>query len=200
MKTGQILAAAVMALTAGSAAQAVTIATFADPTLGPAPSLFQWDATTQTLTGGWSNPGLLLQTPGTSAIDFVDATFQLTPMVATSTLFGISFFGPGAIQFFDSAANPIFRIEFDSALLNSSLSFGASDFVGFNVRFSGSILDFPTQNEAFAFSFANPVAAPANGGFTVTSSFTSSADRLIPAPGALALMGCGGLVLARRRR
>lgn len=199
MQTGHVLSAiAVAALVTGSA-QGMTIATFADPTTGAVPSLFQWNATTSTLTGGWSGTGLTLQTPGSSMPDLANATFTLAPLVAMSTMFGVSYFGPGVIDFYDSAATPVFRIEFDNAMLNASLSFGASDFMAFNVRFSGTLLDFPTQNESFAFSFANPTATP-NGGFTVTSSFTSSAERLVPAPGSLALLGAGGLLLARRRR
>jgi MYXO-CTERM domain-containing protein len=198
MKTGHVLSAVAAVTLAAGSAQAMTIATFADPTTGPVPSLFQWNATTNTLTGGWSGTGLTLQTPGSSFPDLTNATFTLTPMVAVFNMFGVVGFGAGAVQFFDSAANPVFRIEFDNAQMSSALSFGASDFVGFNVRFSGTLLDFPTQNEAFAFSFANPTLM-GNGGFTVTSSFTSSADR-IPAPGALALVGAGGLLLARRRR
>ena len=198
MKTGRFLSAFVLTAAAATAANAGTIATFADPTTGPAPSLFQWNAVTQTITGGWAGTGLTLLTPSTAAPDYTDARFSLTPMVALSNMFGFVFFGPGAVQFTDSANNNIFRIEFDSAVMSSSLSFGSSDFVGFNVRFSGSILDFPTQDEAFAFSFANPVASQT--GFTVTSSFTSSADRLIPAPGAMALMGLGGILSIRRKR
>lgn len=199
MKTGHFVCAITAVTLAAGSAQAMTIATFADPTTGPVPSLFQWNATTNTLTGGWSGTGLTLQTPGSSFPDLTDATFTLTPMVAVFNMFGTVGFGAGAVQFFDSAANPVFRIEFDNAQMSSALSFGASDFVGFNVRFSGTLLDFPTQNEAFAFSFANPTAT-GNGGFTVTSSFTSSADRVIPAPGSFALVGAGGLLLARRRR
>ncbi|HNB59117.1 MAG TPA: hypothetical protein PK308_02310 [Phycisphaerales bacterium] len=179
-------------------AHAITIATFADPTAGPTPSLFQWNATTQTLTGGYTNPGLTLRTPGLPVGDFADAKFLLPALVSTGGAFGAFTFGPGSIQFFDSAMSPIFLIEFDSAVLSGSLSFGASDFVGFNVRFSGSILPSPVEGEAFAFSFANPVTTAT--GFEVTSSFTSSADRFIPAPGAMALVGVAGLVIARRRR
>lgn len=198
MKTGHLMSAVVLAAAAAATAHGSTIATFADPTTGPAPSLFQWNAVTSTLTGGWSGTGLNLLTPSTSAPDYADAKFTVSPLVATSTFMGIALFGAGSIDFTDSANNLVFKIEFDSAMMTSSLSFGGSDFVGFNVRFSGSLLDFPTQNEAFAFSFANPVSTQT--GFTVTSSFTSSADQIVPAPGAMALMGLGGLLAIRRKR
>lgn len=193
-----VVSAATLALVAG-AAQAATVATFADPTVGPAPSMFQWNNVTNTLTGGWSGTNLNLLTPGVTAPDYNNATFTLTPMVATSVTAGIAQFGAGAIQFFDSNNVAIFLIEFDNATLNSSLSFGASDFIGFNVRFSGSILETAiASDEAFAFSFANPVGTQT--GFTVTSSFTSSADVRIPTPGAAAIAGAGLLAVARRRR
>jgi hypothetical protein len=181
-------------------ANAGTIATFADPSPGPTPSLFQWNGATNTLTGGWAGSGLTLQTPGTSSPDLVDAKFTFGPLVATSVIANIAFFGPGSVQFLDSAMAPVFLIEFDNAMMNTSLSFGASDFLAWNVRFSGSILDWPTQDEAFSFSFANPVATGAVPGFTVTSSFTSSAERLIPSPGGAALLAIGFLALAPRRR
>lgn len=198
MKSGHIIVAVAASAIGISSANAATIATFADPTSGATPSLFQWSSTTQTLSGGWSGLGLKLETPGTSAPDYLNATFVFAPLVATGSFFGITAFGAGSIEFYDASNVSIFKIDFDQALMNSSLSFGSSDFIAYNVRFSGSILDYPTQNEAFAFSFANPLGSASN--FTVTSSFTSSADRLIPTPGAAALMGLGGLLAARRRR
>lgn len=194
------LSAAVLVAAAAGSASGVTVATFADPTSGATPSLFQYNATTQTLTGGYSGLGLTLETPGLVAPDFADVTFTMTPLAAVATLGPFVQFGPGSVQFFDSVASPIFRIDFTGALLAGSQSFGASDFSGFGVTFSGSILGSlqSISNEAFAFSFANPVATQT--GFTVTSSFTSSADIIIPSPGAAALLGVGGLLMARRRR
>lgn len=191
-------AAAVLAAAAGSAS-AVTVATFADPTSGPTPSLFQYDTTTQTLTGGYSGLGLTLETPGIGAPDFADATFTMTPLSAVLVVGPFVQFGPGTVQFFDSAANPIFRIDFDGGLMSASLSFGASDFSGFGVTFSGSMLGAieSITDEAFAFSFANPVSSQT--GFTVTSSFTSSATIVIPTPASAALVAAGLLVMRRRR-
>ncbi|MBI5864061.1 MAG: PEP-CTERM sorting domain-containing protein, partial [Planctomycetes bacterium] len=50
------------------------------------------------------------------------------------------------------------------------------------------------SQEAFAFSFANPVGTPEN--YTATASFTSSA---IPEPASIALLAIGGLLALRRR-
>lgn len=197
MKSAHLLIAAGLLGAAASASNAMTIATFADPSLG-VPSLFEWNATTSTLTGGYTGTGLTLETPGLPGGDHPQATFSMAPMVATMVVGQVALFGPGSVQFFDSAANPIFTISFDSAVLNSSLSFGASDFTGFNVSFSGSILEgLVPSEEAFAFSFANPVST--QNGFTVTSSFTSSAT-LVPTPGSVAMMALGGACLTRRRR
>jgi hypothetical protein len=107
----------------------------------------------------------------------------MAPVPVVQVYPGLYLASAGAIQFYDSANNPIWRIDFDSALLNGSLSFGASDFIGQNVTFSGSIIPTPLTDEAFAFSFANPIATP--NGFTVTAAFTSSA---VPEPASLALI------------
>lgn len=196
LRASLIVASLSLATLAGSA-QAATIATFADPTSGASPSLFQWSGVTSTLSGGWTGTGLSLLTPSTSAPDYSDVTFTFAPLVAVSSSGMIHTFGAGAIEFF-SGVTSIFKIEFDTAVLNGVSSFGASDFMGYNVRFSGSILDVPVTNEAFAFSFANPTAAPQTQGFTVTSSFTSSAT--IPAPAGLSVLAAGALFAARRRR
>jgi MYXO-CTERM domain-containing protein len=55
------------------------------------------------------------------------------------------------------------------------------------------------SSEAFSFSFANPIVTDPTH-YSVTSAFTSSADVVIPAPGAVTLLGIGGLLAARRRR
>ncbi len=183
-----------------SSAQAATVATFADPSTGPAPSMFQWDATTSTLTGGWAGPNLDLLTPGTLAPDFPASTFTLTPLVGVVAGPVVNF-GAGAVQFFDSAANPILTITFDSATMLVPTGFGSSAFVGANVTYSGTALGVfqSISNEAFSFSFAN--LAPGQGqSFTSTAAFTSSADIIIPSPGAVALLGLGGLMVLRRRR
>jgi MYXO-CTERM domain-containing protein len=197
----------VVALAAGLSAQARadTIATFADPALGPSTPLFTWNSVTTQLTGGWSGTGLNLLTPALPAPDFTDATFTMTPLTQTFAFSGIVLLSGGTIKFFDSGATEVLRIDFASAVLSSSLSVGASDLTANNVTFSGSMipLGWALSDESFAFSFANPVQTSATGAppsFTVTSAFTSSATIVIPTPGAAALLGLGGLVAVRRRR
>ncbi len=192
--------AAVGTLAAASGAMAsTTVATFADPSNNASAPLFSFDGAT--LTGQWLGPnsGLLLQTPGVAAPDYANAQFQMSPLTVASNFGGIYAMNGGTINFFDQLNNPLMTISFTSALLSGALGLGASDFTGFNVTFSGPILNgYTVSNESFSFSFANPTAA--GQGFTVTSSFTSSADLVVPAPGAAALLGLGGMLASRRRR
>ncbi len=207
MRARQYVLAAVAGLTATVAAQAqsTTVATFADPTIGgPLSPLFTYngDNTAGVLSGGWAGTGLNLQTPGIPFVpDYADATFTMSSVSTTVPLGGGLFLtSGGTINFFDSASNPLLTINFTGGFLSSALGFGASDFTGFNVTFSGPILAAygTITNEAFSFSFANP--ALTSTGFSVTSSFTSSAELVIPAPASAALLGLGGLIAARRRR
>lgn len=198
MRTNMFLAAGVLsALTMLPTARAGTIATFADPSTGAVP-LFSY--TSGLLTGGWAGTGLTLETPWLAAPDYTDATFSLGAPLTTVLDLGIAkLMSGGQINFFDSGGAPLLTITFSSAVLSNSLSLGGSDFAANNVLFSGPLLGGQSyQNEAFAFSFANPAGLGSN--FTVTSAFTSSADILLPAPGAAVLLGLGGVVAARRRR
>lgn len=175
------------------AANAFTVATFADPAVDGTTPLFSLNG--NVLSGAWNGTGLLLQTPVLPAPDFPDATFIMSPLVATPINASLAMVGAGSIQFFDNLNQPILLIAFDSGLLTTAVSFGASDFIGQNVTFSGSLLGQPVTDEAFAFSFANPVAIP--GGWTATAAFTSSA---VPEPATLAFFLLGGLPLLRTRR
>ena len=200
-----MLAATIGTFAIGAAASADTVATFADPATGPATPLFQFNSGTGTLTGGWmGQPNLLLQTPGLPSVgDYPNAQFQMTPITATGSFGGIYMMGAGAINFFDATNAPLLTITFSNAILTSSLGLGASDFYGYNVTFTGPILaGYGTiTNEAFSFSFANPVGPGGpNSSFTTTSSFTSSATLVVPGPGSAALLGLGGLLAARRWR
>lgn len=194
IRHGVLSALGVLAL--AGAAQADTVATFADPAASPATPLFT--LTGNVLSGGWAGTGLNLLTPGTAAPDFSNVTFTMTPLVVTPVLPGFATTNAGRVDFFDGV-NPIFTIEFDSGFLTSPSSFGGSDFVGQNVRFSGVVLGgSAATNEAFAFSFANPISN--QFGYTVTSAFTSSAELRIPGPATLAGAGFGLLLAGRRRR
>lgn len=180
-----------------SAAQAATIVTFADPASGPSTPLFEVNSMTSQLTGGWSAPGLTLETPGLAAPNYANARFVMSAVALTSPL-PFATLGAGQIDFTDEFNNPLMTITFSSGLLTSSFGFGGSDFQGSNVMFSGPIIgaEILTQ-EAFAFSFANPVATPE--GYQATASFTSSAT-IIPAPAGLAGLGLACLSAGIRRR
>jgi len=148
------------------------------------------------LTGGWSGTGLLLETPGLSVGNYMDARFTFTPTTASGMQPFLTL-GPGQIDFFDSMNNPLVTITFTGGILTDALGFGSSQFAGFDVQFSGPIMEGTPSEEAFSFSFANQVGAPDN--YTATASFTSSANN-VPAPASVALLGLGMLLAARRRR
>lgn len=166
-----------------------TVATFADPALDGSTPLFELDGST--FSGAWSGTGLTLETPGLTAPDYDDATFTTTVM----TIVGPNDLSGGMISFFDSGGAPLFDITFDSAFVLPSLAFGASDFLANNVVFSGPIIVGTLEDEAFAFSFANPVETAT--GWTVTAAFTSSA---IPEPAMVTLLAFGMLLGIGRRR
>ena len=186
--------AALMVLSVAVAAQAdtITVASFADPSNDSATPLFVYDAGAGTLTGGWSDPGLVLETVSG---DFADATFTMdaAPVVAPGTI------GAGEILFYDSGDNLLLDITFDSGQMNF-IGFGATEFMSLNdVTFSGPILSDPVESESFAFSFANQAPIGSDGSFSATASFTSSA-LVIPEPATLGLLGLAGFALVRRRR
>ena len=180
-----------------AAANAGTIVTFSDPAAGPGTPVFTYAG--GILSGGWTLPGLTLHTPGLGNVDFVNASFVMSPLTTVTNLGPVQIMSGGEINFFDASNAPLLSISFSSALLSGPISLGASDFVGNNVVFSGPLLaGNQFQNEAFAFSFANPIGNTQN--FSVTSAFTSSADPVLPTPGAATLLAAGGAMAARRRR
>lgn len=197
--TRYVQLAAALTLGLSAAAHADTVATFADPSPTGITPVFRFNGAQ--LTGGWSGTGLTLNTVGLPSVpDFADATFTMTPLSATNIFGNFWALSGGMINFFDSSANPLLTITFSAATLNVPAGAGASDFVGQNVTFTGPILAgyASVTNEAFAFSFANPVGTPTN--LSVTSAFTSSADLLVPTPATAGLLGLGALGAMRRRR
>jgi MYXO-CTERM domain-containing protein len=205
MKLVQATLAAVLgSVVLVGAASAATVATFADPSSGPTTPLFSFNAGSGTLTGGWSGLNLNLQVPNLlpTGTTFNDAHFTMTPLGSIGNFGNIYHMGGGQINFTTAGNAPLLTITFGDAWLTSSLGLGASDFMSNSVVFSGPVFNgyASVTNEAFSFSFANPASLATTQGFTVTSSFTSSADLTVPAPGAAALLGLGGLVAVRRRR
>lgn len=197
MKSFRFLGAIAALSFVGSAVQADTVATFADPATNAATPLFSLSG--NTLTGGWSGGGLTLLTPGTPAPDFADVTFVMTPLIVTPVIPGLGVTSGGNVRFFDSMSIEIFRIDFTGGVLTDGLSFGARDFMSNDVTFSGAVLGgLIATGEQFAFSFANLV--PTQTGYDVTSAFTSSATLRVPAPSSIAGMGLTALLAARRRR
>jgi hypothetical protein len=173
-----------------------TVATFADPSNNSASPLFTFNGAA--LAGSWN--GLTLhQGAALGGATFNNASFVMNPIAVTGGGPIQYDLGAGSIQFYDSSATLQLNISFSAAKVVSGLTFGSNDFWGYNVVFSGPLLNgYTTSNETFSFAFANPVGTPGN--YTATSSFTSSADLTIPAPGSAALLGLGGLLAARRRR
>jgi hypothetical protein len=176
-------------------ASADTIATFSDPSPDGSQPLFTFSSAggTGTLSGGWSTNGLLLETPGLGAPDFNNAHFSMPGVAATGGPSNWTL-GAGAINFTDNVGNPLMTITFAGGSLASPITFGASDFVGQNVVFSGPIIPGGLSQESFAFSFANPVGTIGN--YTVTAAFTSSA---VPEPASIVLLALGALAAIRRR-
>lgn len=193
MRAERVLGRTILAVVLSAmacAAQAETIATFADPSSNGSMPVFV--NTNTFLDGGWDQPGLDLVSPLTEEI-YEDVTFEMTPLLIT----GRTFLSGGTITF-EHAGAPLFVISFDSAYL-SPFGFGASSLVTRdNVTFSGPLVSSvpEMEDEFFAFSFANYLVHP--DGVAWTAAFTSSAT-IVPEPTALLGMSFGLVLLLRRR-
>jgi hypothetical protein len=189
-----------------SAKASMTIATFADPSIGSRP-LFRVDfrLAQMKLTGGWADTktGLTLEIPY-SGHTFANAWFEMTDVVILNTSGDT---GGGEINFYaDGSTTSLLAINFESGFV-SRYSFGADEFFAENVTITGSEITDTLSEEQFAFSFANKKklsSANPNDGFTATAAFTSSAVILvpppIPEPATICLLGLGALSVVRRKK
>ena len=194
-----VLALACFLLTGpGSSAEATTIATFADPSVGSPPPpipMFTVDTTADTVAGLWESPGMTLATVSGT---FFNVLFSL-PQLNFDASFDT---GPGFAEFRTSGNDLLLRIDFDSAHLANPLAFGATRFMGLNaVSFSGPVVDdspgIVPGTESFIFGFGNQTATP--DGYTATAAFIGSGD-LVPEPSTVAMFGLLAIALMRRHR
>ena len=204
--------AVLMVLTGVMSANALTIATFADPSTSATDPLFTVAVAGGNVNGGWSDSrtGLTLQLPlpgpNPPGIDtYQNAWFTMTELTYTGTIAsGVT--GPGVIEFYADGTNSpaLLRIQFDNALVAYSPGFGADTIEGIaDVEFGGleSGAWVELEDESFAFSFANKKmmgTKPAYTGYTATAAFTCSAE-LVPEPATIAFLLLGLPAIVRRR-
>ena len=185
-------------------AQAVTIATHQDPSVGT-PEVFTVDTSNGFVSAQWTLPGLDLNVPIVPS-SFSNLTMVMNPVAILSTnVVGpltIHSLGAGEIRYFSTDINnPEFQINFSSASLIEPAVATAADLIGSNVTFSGSAISAYAgllYNEVVNYSFSNPTTS-ANG-TTYTASRTASAD-VVPEPFTMVALSAGiaGIALKRRR-
>lgn len=179
-----------------ASAQAVTIATHADPSGNAASPLFY--ASDTSVSASWSGTGLTLQVP-VASLSFNDVQMEMLSVTRTEAG-AVDLLGAGMVKFWTTDANnPIFTMTFDGGFIAEPFAAGASEFTANVISFGGSALASvnPLANEQFVFSFAN------KGGDTqlrtYTAAMTSSAD-VVPEPATMTLLGLGAAALISRRR
>jgi hypothetical protein len=209
-RCGLMLLAATCVVLAVNQAQALTIASFADPTVGAPSIAYMVEARN-------GPPGVISQPANAPTVDlaidpslpgggqYTDVTLSFAPLSYTGNFLAGAMVGGGYFEFIKDNQT-LLRIDFDSAFL-TRWGIGADDiFNADGVTFT--VLGQPIQLESgtgsFAFSFTNqrPVPgapAPASG-FDATAAFTSSGT-VVPEPFTLVFLALGtGLMLVRRHR
>jgi hypothetical protein len=197
-----LLVAVIVILSCGlTQAAAVTITTFADPTVDGSTPLFTVDLGSNFISGGWldSQTGLDLVIFGNH---FNNAFFKMDPVSYTGGLTGGET-GNGIIRFFadgqDPGTTPLVQIVFNKAYLTPS-GFGVTaPFFVADVAITGSEIGGSLTDESFMFGFTNhrPLAGDWNNGYTATASLTSSA---VPEPATLVLLGTAGIWSFTRKK
>lgn len=201
-----ILAVAAASVLTSGVANAITIATFADPTVGgPIVSMFDvrdTGAGVGRVKGKTGGTILDLQVDNTI---YTDAILEFGDIAYTGN-YKNGTLKAGEFNFFykDSNNNPVLvlKVQFESGKVNVLGLGGENIFSDDGVRFSGPAVDSlgTLTEESFSFSFANQKPIK-NGtttiGFTSTAAFASSA---VPEPATIFLLTLGSVLVATHRR
>ena len=196
-KTIFCVALVVMAISASAFAGpvSVTIASFADPSIGASEPLFTINYDTHRINGSWSGTGMTLEVP-VAGLTYENATFVMDELVIPDNPSELGYYttnGGSEIRFFAEGIE-VMKIEFNKMWVEGRDSgLDADDAYSDGVTISGIGIGV-LKEESFGFTFAN---TESNGVFNATASFTSSA---VPEPATMAILALGGLMLRRRRK